>query len=800
MGVAGVQFTLDGANLGAEDTSAPYSVSWNTTTTANGTHALRAIARDAAGNATTSAPVSVTVSNSTPPPAAGLVGAYGFEETSGATVTDSSPAGNPGTIVGAAARTAAGKIGRAIDFDGVNDYVSVADAASLDLTTGMTLEAWVQLDTVSSWRTTILKEKPGGLVYSLYANSSSSRPQGEIVTGAGTDVLAGAGPALTAGTWTHLALTYDNAQLRLFRNGVQVAQIAATGAIQASTLPLRIGGNAIWGEYTDGRIDEVRVYNRALSAAEITTDMTTPVGGGGPPPPDSTPPTVSVSSPAGGASVQGTVPVNATAADNVAVAGVQFTLDGANLGAEDTSAPYSVSWNTTTAANGPHVLRAIARDAATNSTTSTPVSVTVANPVPDTTPPTVSVSSPAEGATVLGSVPVNASASDNVGVTSVQFTLDGANLGAADTSAPYSVSWNTATAANGAHVLRAIARDAATNSTTSAPVNVTVNNPAPDTTPPTVAVSAPAAGATVSGTTPVSANASDNVGVAGVQFTLDGANLGAEDTSAPYSVSWNTTTATNGSHALRAIARDAATNSTTSVPVSVTVSNAAPPVTGLVGAYGFEETTGATVTDSSGANNPGTITGAAARTAAGKIGRAIDFDGVNDYVSVADAASLDLTTGMTIEAWVQLDTVSSWRTTILKEKPGGLVYSLYANSSSSRPQGEIVTGAGTDRLAGLGPALTAGTWTHLAVTYDNAQLRLFRNGVQVVSSRRHRRHPGLGQSAADRRQRHLGRVHRRAHRRGADLQPRPVGRRDHHRHDQAGGVARPGSPRRRGRR
>ncbi len=512
VGVAGVQFTLDGANLGAEDTSAPYSVSWNTTTTANGTHALRAIARDAAGNATTSAPVSVTVSNSTPPPAAGLVGAYGFEETSGAAVTDSSSANNPGTIVGAAARTAAGKIGRAIDFDGVNDYVSVADAASLDLTTGMTLEAWVQLDTVSSWRTTILKEKPGGLVYSLYANSSSARPQGEIVTGAGTDVLAGAGPALTAGTWTHLALTYDNAQLRLFRNGVQVAQIAATGAIQASTLPLRIGGNAIWGEYTDGRIDEVRVYNRALSAAEITTDMTTPVGGGGPPPPDSTPPTVSVSSPAGGASVQGTIPVNATAADNVAVAGVQFTLDGANLGAEDTSAPYSVSWNTTTATNGTHVLRAIARDAATNSTTSTPVSVTVANPVPDTTPPTVSVSSPAEGATVLGSVPVNASASDNVGVTSVQFTLDGANLGAADTSAPYSVSWNTATAANGAHVLRAIARDAATNSTTSAPVNVTVNNPAPDTTPPTVAVSAPAAGATVSGTTPVSANASDNVG------------------------------------------------------------------------------------------------------------------------------------------------------------------------------------------------------------------------------------------------------------------------------------------------
>ena len=105
----------------------------------------------------------------------------------------------------------------------------------------------------------------------------------------------------------------------------------------------------------------------------------------------------------------------------------------------------------------------------------------------------------------------------------VQFTLDGANLGAEDTSSPYSVSWNTAAAGNGAHTLRAIARDAAGNTTTSAAVSVTVNN---DITPPTVSVSAPAAGATLTGTTPVNATAADNIGVAGVQFTLDGAEPG----------------------------------------------------------------------------------------------------------------------------------------------------------------------------------------------------------------------------------------------------------------------------------
>ena len=103
---------------------------------------------------------------------------------------------------------------------------------------------------------------------------------------------------------------------------------------------------------------------------------------------------------------------------------------------------------------------------------------------------------------------------------------------------------------------------------------------APDTTPPTVSLTAPANGATVSGTAvTVAATASDNVGVAGVQFKLDGANLGAEDTTSPYSVPWNSTTATNGSHTLTAVARDAAGNTTTSAGVSVTVNNAGPSCT-----------------------------------------------------------------------------------------------------------------------------------------------------------------------------------------------------------------------------
>ena len=101
--------------------------------------------------------------------------------------------------------------------------------------------------------------------------------------------------------------------------------------------------------------------------------------------------------------------------------------------------------------------------------------------------------------------------------------------------------------------------------------------PCPDNTPPTVSITTPANGATVSGVVMVRANASDNRGVSGVQFRVDGANAGAEDAGAPYEIPWDTSTAPNGSHALSAVARDAAGNSAASATVTVTVANGVPP-------------------------------------------------------------------------------------------------------------------------------------------------------------------------------------------------------------------------------
>jgi hypothetical protein len=128
--------------------------------------------------------------------------------------------------------------------------------------------------------------------------------------------------------------------------------------------------------------------------------------------------------------------------------------------------------------------------------------------------------------------------------------------------------------ADGTHTLTAVARDAAGNQATSAGIPVVVSNGVADTTPPAVAIISPLNNAILSGSSvTLSASASDNAGVAGVQFKLDGANLGAEDTSSPYSIVWDTTQTTTGVHLLTAVARDAAGNRTTSAVVTVAVTN-----------------------------------------------------------------------------------------------------------------------------------------------------------------------------------------------------------------------------------
>jgi hypothetical protein len=346
----------------------------------------------------------------------------------------------------------------------------------------------------------------------------------------------------------------------------------------------------------------------------------------------------------------------------------------------------------------------------------------------DAVPPTVSLTAPSAGATIIGTTTVTATASDNVGVAGVQFKLDGANLGSEDTSSPYSISWNSTLTSNGSHTLTAVARDTGGNTTTSSAVTLNVNNP-PDNTAPTISLSAPAGGSTVQNSVTVSANASDNVGVAGVQFKLDGANLQSEDTSSPYSINWDTTTVANGSHTLTAVARDGAGNTTTSSAVTVTVTN-----TTLRAAFALDEGSGATAADTSGNSNTLTLNGAT-WNATGKYGKALSFNGTSGYASTPDSPALDIVSAGTLEAWVKINALNQWHGIIAKANTSSDAARNYAMEITNTNQVACFLGNGSAAtpLMTSTTALATGAFYHIACTWDGANLKVYVNGVMERS-------------------------------------------------------------------
>lgn len=215
-------------------------------------------------------------------PVTGRVAAYGFEEGTGATLGDVSGNSNNGAITGAT-WTTQGKYGKGLSFDG-NDLVAVADSASLDLSTGYTIEAWVfPNQPLTTDSPAVVKEKSGGIVYNLAAHNGTA-PMTKVTLASGSSTSAVGPSVLPINTWTHLAGTFDGTNVRLYVNGTQVAITPASGGIQTSTGPLNIGYNSIFSYFFKGVIDEVRVYDHALSASEIAVDMATPIVATGTPP------------------------------------------------------------------------------------------------------------------------------------------------------------------------------------------------------------------------------------------------------------------------------------------------------------------------------------------------------------------------------------------------------------------------------------------------------------------------------------------------------------------------------------
>jgi len=245
----------------------------------------RVRATDAVGNLSGYSGVASTTTSNTSPPSVGLAAAYGFNEGSGTTVTDASGNGNTGTI-SAATWTSSGKNGKALSFNGTSSYVNLGNPASLKLTGSMTLEAWVMAtgnpyddgqiiaksDSASPLVGWQLKTSPDtgvrtfGIAISANGSSNTQRYSKTV---------------LALNTWYHVAGVYNASAktLDIYVNGV-----LDDGVLKGTVPSVQFDpntnvsiGRRSGGFYFNGTIDDVRVYNSALSQTQILADMNTAV-------------------------------------------------------------------------------------------------------------------------------------------------------------------------------------------------------------------------------------------------------------------------------------------------------------------------------------------------------------------------------------------------------------------------------------------------------------------------------------------------------------------------------------------
>jgi hypothetical protein len=311
-----------------------------------------------------------------PAPQTELLAAYGFDEGAGSTIPDRAGHAPPLTRHGATWMPK-GRHGGAMAFDGIRNRL---EGPSISLPPTFTFMAWVLND--------------GDMPLETLVSVGNGRT---LKLGLGAVIFATADGDLTLGPagghhdWQHVAVTYDGETVRAFVDGAPIGspQPLVLGPVDGAVLvgAWRLG---VPVDFFGGALDDLRLYGRALSAAEIARDMRTPIGG--PQRLDTEPPRVTIDAPAEDEIVSDVVTLTASATDDVGVATVSFRVDGQQVGGDVTAAPFWVTWDTRTATNGRHVVEVTARDAAGNATTTAARTVAVTNPraaVPNR-PPVVS--------------------------------------------------------------------------------------------------------------------------------------------------------------------------------------------------------------------------------------------------------------------------------------------------------------------------------------------------------------------------------------------------------------------------
>ena len=284
-GVATVTFLVDGLAVGSRSNT-PYSIAWNSQAVTQGTHVIQASAQDVAGNWASSASVTVTVQSAALTLASGLVGYWRFDDASGMTASDASGNGNIGTLVGDAT-WGGGVLRGCLALDGKSGYVRMPSTPALEqVTAAVSICAWVKFGTNMAYTAgdmqtvarKVLSETTNLFPYTscdLVVQDFGGVFRARMAVTRAADSARGTsnwGNPHAYGSWCYLVGVYDGSLVRIYVNGIEEANAAFSGAmLQTTGQPLCIGRYGTTGEAVNGLIDEVRVYSRALSAAEIQT-------------------------------------------------------------------------------------------------------------------------------------------------------------------------------------------------------------------------------------------------------------------------------------------------------------------------------------------------------------------------------------------------------------------------------------------------------------------------------------------------------------------------------------------------
>ena len=354
----------------------------------------------------------------------------------------------------------------------------------------------------------------------------------------------------------------------------------------------------------------------------------------------------------------------------------------------------------------------------------------------DTTPPTVSISSPASGSTLTGVTTLNANASDNVAVASVQFQLDGVNLGTALTASPYSLSWDPTTVAAGNHTLTAVATDTSSNTATSTAVGISTLGV---TVPPAISAVASSvnssSAATVSWTTDQTSSsqvAYGTTGAYGSSTTLNTAMTVAHSVALSGLAAGTTyhyqVKSVNASGQQSASGDYSFTTAAASSGGGSTLPNPA-------GYWKLNASSGATAIDSSGNGYTATLYNSPAWTA-GVSGNALSFNGSNQYAAVTGASALNAYP-LSVAVWIKTASTSGLHGVVDKYKASSLNgYQIFVNNGNLcawyfKDSADYVWDGSGCTLST--PGFTDNKWHQVVFTVDATGGKLYVDGVQKAS-------------------------------------------------------------------